>query len=687
MASAATVPAAHPASPSRSPSTTYTTPGGGKGSRGQSRMLRTLSRFLSGGTKQPKQAPSAPASPAPSPAIRPGFDHRGGSDPVHQGPTDTTNGHDGRRASFDSAAVDRRARGESRMSLGRSRSASVSTAGRDSSLIAQYPTDSLSHLSRPSTTSIRGPDGRRGNDDPDDEEDHDEAGTEDDDASSDASLYRLPPSTRGPSSVKSGRTAQTHDSTSSFAPTHASTHRSYASTKPTTLLSVDLGGGGGGGNRIAVVPGTGHHFAPAGSNPRATSSSHPNAAAPSSPGGMSTSTSGHSLATPPLGTAPSSPPTHPTQTFSSLSPTPFVPTHRPRPSTSSTSSSLSIPPLSGGSVLSRASGVELGVGIPSHTQAHPRNNPHPAQFPPDNASLLTLASSSFAPSFTLSTHAGAERPGPSTTTMVVGGGGGSTASGGGASGSGGRNYSWGGGGLTSLKAWSAKRGATGGGGGATTTTTTTASGKKSSGGGDVGFADEDASVRVLPGSRRNSEESLGGKSTWSAMVPNPNGPAGASGRSILSFKTGDGVAGPDERERDREVDKRRSSMRTFDTSGDKSRTGDRGSTHEAQDVVEPGEASRRTTGPEGDHDDAIETEEASDPSGGQAPMSRVVEAEGRGTEAEEVKKLAEERDGREGALAVHLGPVVERTTNDRETPVDEDRRDEPSGLAPPVATA
>lgn len=54
----------------------------------------------------------------------------------------------------------------------------------------------------------------------------------------------------------------------------------------------------------------------------------------------------------------------------------------------------------------------------------------------------------------------------------------------------GSSSSWGGGGLPSLRAW--KRGEDG-----------------------VG-ADEDASVRVLAGSRRASDESLGGKSTWSA---------------------------------------------------------------------------------------------------------------------------------------------------------------------------
>ncbi|GAA5879530.1 hypothetical protein JCM1840_003437 [Sporobolomyces johnsonii] len=331
-------------------------------------------------------------------------------------------------------------------------------------------------------------------------------------ADTDASLYRLPPSTRPPSSIVSGQTAQTHDTGStsnhSFAPTHASTYKSYASTKPTTLLSVDSAGGA---NRIAVVPGTGNHFLP-----HAGPSSSAQAA-------LSTSTSGNSLA------APS--PT-PGITFSSLSPStppssssPFQQHHRHRPSTSSTSSSVSTsaPPRSPDS-------PHAAVGVPSHTLVHPRNNPHPAQPPPDNASVLTLASSSFAPSFTLSSGTG-------------GGGGG-----GGGSGGGNGRSSWGGGGLGGLKAWSTKQARSLGGSG---------SGSKGGGGGVVSeAADEDASVRVLPGSRRASDESVGARSTWSAALAL----AGREGEKSIRSGTGEGEAAGE-----KGPGARRSSMRTFET--------------------------------------------------------------------------------------------------------------------------
>lgn len=138
-------------------------------------------------------------------------------------------------------------------------------------------------------------------------------------ADTDASLRPISPSSAAPSSFVS------RTSTASLAPTHR-TFLSSASTKPTTLLSIDSTAGGA--NRIAVVPGTGL-----------------------------SSASGQSL-----------------------SPT----SSSPIPGSGITFSSL--PP-------------HLDSQVPRHTLAHPRNNPHPASPPPDNASMLTLASSSSAPSF------------------------------------------------------------------------------------------------------------------------------------------------------------------------------------------------------------------------------------------------------------------------------------------------
>lgn len=148
--------------------------------------------------------------------------------------------------------------------------------------------------------------------------------------------------------------------------------------------------------------------------------------------------------------------------------------------------------------------------------------------------------------------------------------------------------------MTSLKAWSQKRGQVGG------------SGKRT-----LGIeADEDASVRVLPGSRRNSEESLGGRSTWSAGL----GGGGGGGRSVVSVKVGDHDF--DERERERE--RRRSSMKTVETGG------------------------KLDTGEEKEEEEAIETETEEGEKGDQEVFAR--RKEGEETEAEGVKKRAEERN-------------------------------------------
>ncbi|BGP08657.1 hypothetical protein NBRC10512_001079 [Rhodotorula toruloides] len=337
-------------------------------------------------------------------------------------------------------------------------------------------------------------------------------------ADTDASLYAMVPSTRPASSIISRHTVDSSSHNSSFAP---STHKSYASTKPTTLLSVDSGGGA---NRIAVVPGTGSHFFAGPSTGLSFSSAYP--------------------------VSPSTPPT--ASPLSNYAPpfAPFASHHSPssssaqahphRLSSSSSTSSISLTPsttaglstsLAPDSPSSAAHASSGLIGIPSHTRAHPRNNPHPAQPPPDNASVLTLASSSFAPSFIGSTG------GESKTTAGREGAG--------------RN-SWTGGGLGGLRAWSTKQARSlGGGGGARSLAGV---------GGADGVADEDASVRALPGSRRNSEESLGGRSTWSAAIG-----AGRGGTSVRSRPLEDeaSVAGVPGESTSRD---RRTSMRTVETS-------------------------------------------------------------------------------------------------------------------------
>ncbi|GAA6004284.1 uncharacterized protein JCM10292_001404 [Rhodotorula paludigena] len=346
-------------------------------------------------------------------------------------------------------------------------------------------------------------------------------------ADTDASVYAISPSTRPPSSL----TVDSSSHASSLAPTHASTYKSYASTKPTTLLSVDSGGGA---NRIAVVPGTGTGYFGGAAAPQPSFSS----ALPASPATQS-----------PIS------PASPLGGSGGL--------HQHRPSTSSTSSSISLTPS--GAALSALNGgpgaspsLDLpdspGVqGVPYHTLAHPRNNPHPAFPPADNASMLTLASSSFAPSFIGSAS----------------GGGGAGA----AESTKGRN-SWGttagGAGLRLFSGSSTKQQARsiGGGGGKGSLLSTAAAA-----GGDAYAADEDASVRALAGSRRASEESLGGRSTWSALASGSGGMrapgAAPSVRSRFGAARGEGAQGEegDGASRfSRERKERRGSMRTVETS-------------------------------------------------------------------------------------------------------------------------
>ncbi|BGP16804.1 hypothetical protein JCM10213_004652 [Rhodosporidiobolus nylandii] len=471
------------------------------------RVFRSISRFLSGGNKQRPKLPQ----------------HQTSDDAV---PTTAPGAVEGQGGTGQARRADERSPSRSRSrSTSRSRSPSPArTGGGLGGDAGAPPTLAHSHHRRSGSFSNRS--ALSG-------------------ADTDASIYPISPSTRPPSSIISKGTALTahtegDDSHSTgtgrsfFSPSAGggalgSTYaKSYASTKPTTLLSVDVGGGA---NRIAVVPGTGSHFI------QATQPSPLNA------GGITASPSGNSLTAPGSAVSSSGPgitfsslpdspaASTPPATASSFAPHPSLAQHRF--STSSTSSSLSAPhredyPDSPSSPShSLADGA---MGIPAYTHAHPRNNPHPAQPPPDNASVLTLASSSFAPSFIGST---------ATTTRE-----------------GGRS-SWAGGGLGNLKAWSTKRSIAGGVG----------RGK------DAG-ADEDASVRALAGSRRPSEESLGARSTWSAVVLNKDAPLPSAGLdesgrrkerqpSILSHSIGGGADDAEEEDDGADGKRRRSSMATF----------------------------------------------------------------------------------------------------------------------------
>lgn len=156
-------------------------------------------------------------------------------------------------------------------------------------------------------------------------------------ADEDASLRPLPPSL--PPSPSPSRS-----SSSFISDSHTFTSMA-ASTKPTTLLSVDLGGGMA---HIAQAPLT------------PTSQFH------RVHGRSSSTTATNNF----LGANGS-------LTFSSFPQAPSRPT----------SITLSAAPNTGSS--------HLAVQAPLHTAHHPRNNPRPSSPPLDNASVLTLASSAF----------------------------------------------------------------------------------------------------------------------------------------------------------------------------------------------------------------------------------------------------------------------------------------------------
>lgn len=156
-------------------------------------------------------------------------------------------------------------------------------------------------------------------------------------ADDDASVRPLPPSS--PPSPSPSRDSSSYLS-------DPRTFRSMtASTKPTTLLSIDLNGGGMA--HIAQVPAQFHRFAPQGRQSSLSSTGVLNSAV----------------------------------SFSAVSNQP----------TSSRPSSLGVSPND----LSPGNSLVASVQAPLHTTPHPRNNPRPSSPPLDNASVLTLASSAF----------------------------------------------------------------------------------------------------------------------------------------------------------------------------------------------------------------------------------------------------------------------------------------------------
>jgi hypothetical protein len=163
-------------------------------------------------------------------------------------------------------------------------------------------------------------------------------------ADDDASVRPIPPSS--PPSPSPSRSSSSYLS-------DPRTFRSIAaSTKPTTLLSIDLNGGMA---HIAQAPIT---------PPPQVNRLHPHVRTSSSTTNPPFSNSGTSI------------------TFS------------PFPQSSSRSSSL-IHPSSPGPQLSPTLPMS-SVQAPQHTAHHPRNNPRPSSPPLDNASVLTLASSAYA---------------------------------------------------------------------------------------------------------------------------------------------------------------------------------------------------------------------------------------------------------------------------------------------------
>ncbi|KAF9008868.1 hypothetical protein BDQ17DRAFT_1349102 [Cyathus striatus] len=167
-------------------------------------------------------------------------------------------------------------------------------------------------------------------------------------ADEDASLRPLPPST--PPSPSPSR------SSSSYLSDPRTFRSMAASTKPTTVLSIDIHTGGMA--HIAQAPAT------------STSQSHrvtPHARHSSSLSSAGVLANGAAVAFSSLPQAPARPPSGQTTTLNTSPQTP-----------------------------NNGAGPLVAVQAPLHTAHHPRNNPRPSSPPLDNASVLTLASSAFA---------------------------------------------------------------------------------------------------------------------------------------------------------------------------------------------------------------------------------------------------------------------------------------------------
>ncbi|KAG5220890.1 SHREC complex [Salix suchowensis] len=164
-------------------------------------------------------------------------------------------------------------------------------------------------------------------------------------ADEDASVRPIPPS--APPSPSPSR------SSSSYLSDPRTFRSMAASTKPTTLLSIDLNGGG-----MA-------HIAQAPTNATPPQAQRlPHIRTSSTGGGPALLNTGTSI------------------TFSALPPS---------PSSQSRPASLQAPQ----SIAQQSSNGPI-VHVPLHTSHHPRNNPRPSSPPLDNASVLTLASSAYA---------------------------------------------------------------------------------------------------------------------------------------------------------------------------------------------------------------------------------------------------------------------------------------------------
>ncbi|GAB1518975.1 hypothetical protein RhiTH_002040 [Rhizoctonia solani] len=172
-------------------------------------------------------------------------------------------------------------------------------------------------------------------------------------ADDDASIRPLPP-TSPPSPTPSNTTHLTQTTHSGYISDPRTVGSPSVSTKPTTLLSVDIGGGG----QMAHIA-QAHTPIPTVVAPSPTSAQF--ARFPSTRSAHHQPTSSAASVTFSNAAYPSSP----------LSTAPYF--------------------LSGDS----AGDEDITAQVPTHSHPHPRNNPRPSSPPLDNASILTLASSNF----------------------------------------------------------------------------------------------------------------------------------------------------------------------------------------------------------------------------------------------------------------------------------------------------